>query len=208
MTCDGRSATVGVGFGGFAMVHRHRWAQILWAGVLAGLLGGCGNSGGSAGLTTASLLDGAPAANEDGLKISNDDPLAKPMQVGWTAARAQKCGFNFDAAGLKRNYLAAEAAQGAAQPQLINLEKAYDKTFQSVSAVAATPDYCTDRKAQAIKTDLNRHLAGDYTARFAQAKAKPTGGLFDGLASGEQDNSFNPSTFWQDQEDKKNGVRR
>ena len=109
------------------MVHGHRWAQIICAGALAGVLAGCGNSGGGAGLTTASLLDGAPAPNEDGLKLSNDDPLAKPMQVGWTAARAQKCGFNFDVAGLKRNYLAAEAAQGAPQPQLLNLEKAYEK---------------------------------------------------------------------------------
>ena len=188
-------------------MHVRKISAVLLLGVATVAAAGCGNSGGGAGLTTASLLDGAPASNEDGISTRKDDPLARPTQVAWTAARAQRCGFNFDAATMKRNYLAYEASQGAAQPQLATLEKAYDQSFAVVTKTAQTPNYCTDKKAQAIKADLTRHLGGDYAPRVLEVKPQPTGGMFDGLASNTPD-KFNPGTFWQDQEDKKNGVRR
>ena len=39
-----------------------------------------------------------------------EDPLARPMQVGWTSARASHCGFVFNPAQLRADFLAAEAA--------------------------------------------------------------------------------------------------
>src|SRR5436305_2083029 len=124
-----------------------------------------GCAGGNSGISTASVLDGAPSgATGEAGGIPNTDPNAKPVQVAWTAARAQRCGFNFDAAKLKANFLASEARNGALQPQLASEEMAYDKTFTSISArIKGEPDFCTEKKNASIKADLTRHLAGDFT---------------------------------------------
>src|SRR5499426_2631416 len=133
----------------------HRFARILTAGLLlagAGLAAGCGGNG--AGLTTASTAAG------DSKIPSNDDPLARPTFVAWTSARAKRCGFFFDAAKLKANYLAYESKRGAGASELANIEKTYDQTFKTTSdTVWATEEYCSDRKGAEIKQELARHLA-------------------------------------------------
>src|SRR5262247_3250914 len=134
----------------------HRFARILTAGLLlagAGLAAGCGGNG--AGLTTASTAAG------DSKIPSNDDPLARPSFVAWTAARAKRCGFFFDAAKLKATYLAYESKQGKSGGDLANFERVYDQTFKSTSDSAwANDDYCTEKKGAEIKQELARHLAG------------------------------------------------
>src|SRR5262245_44478991 len=102
---------------------------------------GCGSSANS-GLATASTA-GLPADAPGGL--NNADPATRPVAVAWTSARAKRCGFYFDPAKLKINYLNYERTQGASGEQLANIEKTYDNTFRSTSErLAGDAAYCTD----------------------------------------------------------------
>ena len=113
-------------------------------------------------MTTGSILGGPakPTAADPG---SINDPTNRAFQVGTVSAKAIKCGFNFDPAKLKNNYLTYERTltPGA---DLSKVERIYDVSFNGVAkAVAGEADYCSDEKTKAIKADLTRHLAGDYT---------------------------------------------
>src|SRR5690606_15506959 len=132
-----------------------RWAPVLIALTLAA----CGNGG--SGVTTASVL--GPEAASKANPVVQNDPNARAIQVGATSARAAKCGYNFDPARLKSNFLAAEAQQGLPPDQIARIEKTYDTTHGAVTkAVVGQGDYCTESKTKEIKADLNRHLAGDF----------------------------------------------
>jgi hypothetical protein len=182
------------------------------AGLVLGPAGlvGCGASGPGtgAGLTTASILGDTPsAASGETLGIRNDDPMARPVQVGWTSARAQKCGFNFDAARLKSTYLAYEASQGG---NVANAEKIYDQTANTIrTRTGPAEEYCTDRKSREIKADLTRHLAGDYTPNLPQPKpdVAQCGGIFGGACDQGEKKAFNARDFWNDQQNAKTGTR-
>jgi hypothetical protein len=133
-------------------------ARLFIVALAAACLGGCGAS--LPKLTTGSLFGGgAKAANA----IDRDnDPVTRTMDVAATSARAIKCGYNFDPAKLKSNFLATQTAN--APGDLPKLTEIYDKSFNGVSkALAEKPDYCTAEKTAKIKLALNRHLAGDYT---------------------------------------------
>ena len=153
---------------------------------------GCGNS--TAGLTTSStsvLPPDAPAA------VSNDDPMARPVAVAWTSARAKRCGFYFDPAKLRTSYLAYEARQASGE-QYAKIEKTYDTTYKTTSEkVSQDVDYCSDRKALEIKTDLERHLAADYSPNLPKPKIVASCGVFGCAPS--QDENFNSKKFWTDQ---------
>jgi hypothetical protein len=102
---------------------------------------------------------------------SPEDPLARPIQVGWTSARASHCGFVFNPDQLRANFLAAEERVGTPPDQMQKIEKAYDYTRASVlSSIKDDPSYCTKDRTAAIRRDLNRYLAGDFspTARMAR----------------------------------------
>jgi hypothetical protein len=100
----------------------------------------------------------------DARKASPEDPLARPTQVGWTSARASHCGFIFDPDQLKANYLASEAQAGKIPQEIAKLERAYDYTRDSVTATIKTNlTYCSKERTNAIRRDLNRYLAGDFT---------------------------------------------
>lgn len=133
------------------------------AGVLAAAscASGCGAS--LPNLSTGSLFGGSskPAAPAP----PTNDPTARALQVGSTSARAQKCGFNFDAAKLRTQFLAAESTALTNPGDADKLGQVYDTAFRGVGkAVSGQGEaYCTDPKTSKIKTALNRHLAGDYT---------------------------------------------
>ena len=140
--------------------------------LLALLLAGC--SAGS-GLTTGALL------GEDKPAAPVNDAPARAFQVGTASARAVKCGFNFDPAKLKTNYIAYEKQQPGAQ-DMANIERIYDVSFNGVAkAVAAEGEYCSEAKTKTIKADLGRHLVGDYTPRNDPKKEED--GLFSGWGS-------------------------
>ena len=186
-----------------------RLAMLATAATAALVLTGCGGGGSSgSGLSTASILGEAPAAaSGESPGINKDDPMARPVQVAWTSARAEKCGFNFDPARLKASYVAYEQGQGADANRLGNITKSYDMTVAKIKgSLASQQDYCTDRKSALIKADLQRHLAGNYEPNFPQDRA--TGGLFTTAADTTKAEKFDPKTIWRDLQDKKDGIRR
>lgn len=103
--------------------------------------------------------------------VAPDDPLARPTQVGWTSARATRCGFIFSPEQLRANFLAAESASGRSPAEMQKIEKAYDYTRESVLAtINDNPGYCNKERTDAIRLDLNRYLAGDYTPKARMAR--------------------------------------
>jgi hypothetical protein len=164
--------------------------------LLAGtaLHAGCGN--GSAGLTTGStglLPADAPAA------MTNDDAMARPIAVAWTSARAKRCGFYFDPAKLRTNYLAYESKQGLAGEQYAKLEKAYDTSYRVTSEkISSNTDYCSESKGREIKADLERHLVGDYTPNLPKPKPIASCGFWGCTSS--HDDPFSTKKFWSDQD--------
>jgi len=143
------------------------------------VLAGCSGSG---GLTTASLMGGgnSPDAAAAPAGPPPSDPTSRAVQVGATSARATHCGFYFDPAKLKSSFLASEAALGATPEQLQKIEREYEYVRLSVTKkIAEEKDYCSELKAQEIKRDLNRHLAGDFTP--TPKKPEKQEGLLAGL---------------------------
>jgi hypothetical protein len=153
---------------------------------------GCGNT--ASGLTTGSGPADAPA------NVKSEDPMSRPVAVAWTSARAKRCGFYFDPAKLKINYLAYERGQGASGDQLAKIEKSYDTTYKVISdKVAGDADYCSDRKTAEIKADLQRHIAGDYAPNLPKAKPVVTCGFF-GCPESASDEPFDSKKFWSDKD--------
>lgn len=129
---------------------------ILIAIGLSPMLLGCGTIG---------RVTGKEGASTDAAAryVKPEDPLARPIQVAWTSARASNCGFMFDPAKLKSDYLADEARRGAAPNQMQKIAQAYDYTHDSVlKTISADPGYCNKERTDAIRQDLRRYLAGDY----------------------------------------------
>ncbi len=122
--------------------------------------------------TVDRIRDKEGAASEaEARNVSPEDPLARPIQVGWTSARASHCGFIFDPAQLRANYLAAEARSGKTPDEMQKIERAYDYTRESVThTIKDDLNYCTNERTAAIRRDLTRYLSGDYTpsARMGQ----------------------------------------
>ena len=175
-----------------------RTMKVVGAGLLlavSALHAGCGSSAG--GLSTASVGGDTPG-------IANDDPLARPIQVAWTSARAQRCGFNFDTAKLRSSYLAYEAKQGTAGEQLAKAQAGYDKTFQTISArVSSDPDYCTDKRSSLIKADLSRHLAGDFAPNLPKPQAADPCGFFGCSAAPDPNEKFDAKKTFDELDKKK-----
>lgn len=130
------------------------------------------------------------------------------MQVGSVAARAMKCGYNFDPFKLKTSFLAAEQAGGTTD--LVSVEKVYDTAYNGVIKGAATKsEYCSDNKTAEIKADLSRHLAGDYNPPALKQVAQEDGGLFSGWGdtSGEDEGPKWGSDDWWDRQTNDVGKR-
>jgi len=146
---------------GTTQTHAAYAALVIAAELLAGPLSGCG--------TVGSLTSKDP--EQKARNVASNDPLARPTQVAWTSARASYCGFVFDPARLKANYMASEMQAGNTPEQMEKIERAYDYTLESVTAtIKDNLSYCSTERSAAIRVDLNRYLAGDYTpsARLAR----------------------------------------
>ncbi len=165
------------------------------------LAGGC--SSGS-GLTTGSLFGSSSAPVAEAAPQPTNDPTTRAFQVGSTAARAVKCGYNFDPVAMRTNFLAAESAT-LAPADLARVEKVYDTAFNGVAkAVAAEPDYCTAEKTKTIKENLTRHLAGDYSPAQVKQVAKPADdGWFSNWGGSGPDSGpkFGSGDWWDKQRD-------
>lgn len=166
------------------------------------LMAGCSSDG---GLSTGSLLSGN---SETAAKAppDNNTPAGRALHVGTVAARAARCGYNFDPAALRANYLATEATQGLAVADLAKVEKIYDTGYRGIlSASAKEPDYCNSKRTAVIKTALNKALAGDYTPPPPVVR-KDDGGVFGGLFDqdvvADKGPSFGTEDWWDAQRDK------
>lgn len=155
-----------------------RWATTAALAVFASILSGCGAT--IPGLTTSAVKGPPEAAN---------DTTSRAIEVGSTSARALKCGFNFDPAKLRTQYLAADGAANPADAEKI--AKAYDIAFNGVSKAVATQgeSYCSAGKTGQIKEALNRHLAGDYTLPPPQPSEEDEGllGSLGSVSAGDSD---------------------
>ena len=157
---------------------------------LAATLGGCANGN---PLQTGSLFGGATKTAAAAPQAQND-PVSRAFQVGSTAARAQKCGFNFDAVKLRTQFIAAETATNPADAAKVT--QIYDTAYRGVTRAVAdkNEDYCTGGKVAAIKSALNRHMTGDYSPEPPAPVAEEDGGLFGSAGS----SSSSPSGgIWQ-----------
>ncbi len=146
------------------MTRRGRTAGALVCVGAAGLLGACGSSA----LTTGTLLGGSTVE----VKQKSPAELAteRSLHVASTSAKAARCGYVFDPAGVRTTYLAYEAQQGTAPDLVARAEKSYDFAHGSISkSIAGQEGYCTDDLTVVIKRDLNNVLAGN----FAPPAAKP-----------------------------------
>ena len=153
------------------------------------------------------LPGGEAAFSKRWAQIKNDDAMARPVQVAWTAARAQRCGFNFDAAKLKSNFLASETQRGGVD--LAAEDRSYDQTFTTISArIKGEEGYCTEKKSAAIKADLQRHLAGNYEPKLPETKKVASTGFFDGLLSdAPPPEKFDAKNYWENEDAKKGGAK-
>lgn len=146
-----------------------------------------------------------PPAGDLPVAISNEDPLARPVAVAWTSARAQRCGFYFDATKLRASYLAYEAKQSSPE-QRTKAEQTYDSTFKVIrDRIASDAGYCTDKKGTEIKAELQRHLAGDFTPKLPQARKVETCGMW-GCAPDASDEPFDAKKMYDDIE-RRQGTR-
>jgi surface antigen len=142
---------------------------------VATALAGCS---GASGLTTGSIFGSSDPPKKEAI----NDPLMRAFQVGTVSARAIKCGFNFDPAKLKTNYLAYERQTPGVD--VAKIERVYDVSFNGVAkAVASETDYCSTEKTRTIKADLGRHLAGDFSPSTAPKEPQEEG-LLSGWGSG------------------------
>lgn len=170
---------------------------------VAVLAAGCSSGG---GLSTGSLFGTKAEASATAAALpDNNTPAGRALHVGTVAARATKCGYNFDPAALRANYLASEAAAGTAVADLAKLEKIYDTGYRGViSAAASDPEYCNAARTQSIKPALNKLLAGDYSppAPVVQADSGFMGGFFDQDVAADKGPSFGSDDWWDKQRDK------
>ncbi len=128
------------------------------------LLLGCGTVGRVTG-------GGAVSTDSQARYVKPEDPLSWTVQTAWTSARAKHCGFLFDPAKLKADYLADEMRRGADQYRLASVSKSYDQTLESVTAtISEDPNYCNKERLAAIRVDLKRYLAGDFAPKAKLAR--------------------------------------
>lgn len=154
----------------------------IWLALVAAALTGCS---GTPSLTTGSILGGPAKPAVDPASVN--DPTNRAFQVGTVSAKAIKCGYNFDPAKLKNNYLTYERTL-APGTDIAKVERIYDVSFNGIAkAVAGDSEFCSDEKTKAIKADLSRHLAGDYTPAIKPKVAQDDVGLFGSVFAGDSD---------------------
>lgn len=163
-------------------------------------LGGCSSS---SGVSTGSLFGGGQTATAATAAPAapTGDPTSRAFQVGSTAARAVKCGYNFDPVKLRTNFLSNEAATVSAG-DIPRIEKVYDTAYSGVAkAVAGQQDYCSPEKTADIKTNLTRHLAGDYTPAPVKKQPEEPGWFSNWGGAQDSGPKFGSGDWWDKQTD-------
>lgn len=129
-------------------------------------------------------------------------PTDRALYVAATAARAQKCGFYFDPAALRNNFLAAETARGTPPNAITRTGQSYDYTAKSISAKITKPEtYCSKARTTVIKASLQNALAGNYEPPVKKKVVDNNdGGLFGLFENVETKKTvFNPDHIYDPQ---------
>jgi hypothetical protein len=135
--------------------------------------------GGSSSLITGSVFSSAPKA-----PVNPDNPAIRHAKVAMVSASAVKCGFYFDPAKLRQSATTAQAGAGEA---LTKVQQDYDASFgRTAKALATDPEFCGAGRVATIKSDLNRHLAGDFTTVTHADKGPKEQSAWDWLVDGGQ----------------------
>lgn len=139
---------------------RTQMTSILTSMALAAAAAGLAGCGSGAGLSTGSLIGGPGSAPAAPKPVT---ALDRAIYVAANVARAQRCGFYFDPAQVKANYIASEQQAGTPPDAMPKLEKEYDSTRQAVlAAIVNDAGYCTEGRTREVKAQLGRQLAGDF----------------------------------------------
>lgn len=159
---------------------------------------GCGsNSTTLPSLTTGSIFSSGQQAPPQPKPVTAVD---RAIHVGAISARATKCGYNFDPAKLRQDYLNYETSAGAATAEIARATDAYDRTGRLLlQAVAKNENYCSFEQTHQIKADLSKVLAGDFSPPV-RIRKESVGWLDSGLEGREVMNReaiFDPNSQQQ-----------
>ncbi len=167
--------------------------------VLTGALAGCSSTGGSGvlGLVSSESAKAtattAAAQGEQagaGAAAAKADPLARPMHVAQTVARAERCGFYFQPETIKTSYLAHEAGKGISPDELKKLELTYRITYAKIAKdIKEVEGYCSETILTEVREDLPPYAAGNFTGPIRVAKKpkkEPTPWLFKPRGAGPE----------------------
>ncbi|MEM7621146.1 MAG: hypothetical protein AAF228_11930 [Pseudomonadota bacterium] len=112
-------------------------------------------------------------SKENSIEQAQNNPESRAIQVAWTSARAVKCGFYFDNNKLRQDFILHEQNQGVAGNTLKKIQLTYDFTYRSISLkIKDDKAYCAQKTIEKIRSDLNRHMVGDYTPSPKSTQAK------------------------------------
>ena len=152
------------------------------------IVAGCG----AGSLLQTGSISKQPAAAAAAPKQAT--PIDRALYVAATSARAHKCGFYFDPAALRTNFLAAEAGRGTAGDLLTKAGQSYDYTALKVaSSIKESDAYCTNARTASIKTSLQNALAGNFDPPVKKVVAQSSG-----LADLFETDSAGPEKFNKD----------
>lgn len=166
-------------------------------GLVALALAGCSSSS-SGGLFGVSQSEATAAAAPP-----PPDPLARPIQVGWTLARAEKCGFVVDRNKIGQGYLAHEGQQGATPERLQQAQQALEYSRASTaSKISGQSDYCSEQVLNELRADVPMIVAGNFALPDRTPKAKPEVSIFDSLAVEAKVDEFNRTEIFTPAADK------
>lgn len=122
--------------------------------------------------------------------------IDRALHVAATSARAHKCGFYFDAAALRGNFLTAEGARGTAGEALTKAGQSYDYTALKVAAsIKDSEAYCSKARTASIKKSLQVTLAGNFEPPVKKVAAT-SGGLAGLLESDSAPEAFDRGAIY------------
>jgi len=158
--------------------------------LLCGLMfSGCSSMGLSTASITGSEAKKAPALPPGPVVVV--DPMRRAVKIAELSAKAEKCGYNFDAARLRTAFLANEVQQGLDAAATTKLTNTYDLARQlTLREIGEGEGYCTAARTDAIKPALRQVLAGNFVV--TEVPTKQSTGVFGDLVTDSSPGKLNP----------------
>jgi hypothetical protein len=166
-----------------------RIALVLFCGLM---VSGCSSMGlSTASITGSEAKKAAPVRPAAPVVVT--DPMRRAVKIGELSAKAEKCGYNFDAARLRTAFLANEVQQGLDAAATTKLTNTYDLARKvTLQEIGEGEGYCTAARTEAIKPALNQVLAGNFVVTETP-RPETKGGLLGDLATSSSGGQLNPN---------------